>query len=64
MRRIAVVGLLLLSLFLVTTGCVSEGETTGGETQFDTKYCTKCQQYHPPDHPHFQEAPEAAPEGS
>lgn len=53
MRRIAVVGLLLLSLFLLTTGCVSEGETTGGEA---TKYCPECKVYHPVDHPHLQPA--------
>ncbi len=63
MRRIAVVGLLLLSLFLLTTGCVSEGETTAGEGQFDTKYCSECKVYHPLDHPHFQTA-EAPVEGA
>jgi len=60
--RALVLVVVLVAMVLVATGC-----TTGGGAQLETKYCIKCQTYHPLDHTHFQEAAgveEAAPEGS
>ena len=47
MRRIAVVGLLLLSMFLLMAGCATGGATEGGGEQFDTEYSIEQGRYVP-----------------
>ena len=51
MRRIAVVGLLLLSMFLLVAGCATEGGTAGGEGGFDTEYSVEQGRYVPVEGP-------------
>jgi len=57
MLRTVVVGLFLLSLTLLATGCATQKEKTSGTPQFKTKYSIELQRYVPVE----QSAPESAP---